>query len=54
MGKGLRFPLSFLTLWGLMWLNGACFGVRFQKLLLPHPHPRKWWWRRKQLLWPPG
>lgn len=46
MGKGLRFPLSFLTLWGLMWLNGACFGVRFQKLLLPHPHPRKWWWRR--------
>lgn len=39
MGKGLCLPLSFLTLCGLMWLNGACFGVRFQKLLLPPPPP---------------
>ena len=38
MRKGLCLPLSFLTLCGLMWLNGAYSGVRFQKLLLP-PQP---------------
>ena len=53
MGKGLCFPLSFLTLWGLMWLNGACFGVRFQRLLLPHPTPRSGGGGDHSYLWAP-